>query len=406
MRSVSVPLFLILLVLTASLAYSVQERVLTIPATEAPTGFDNQSNGLVDQATFDADRETFNEQEEIDEGLGPLYNARSCGSCHDNPVAGGSSQVTELRAGHFDGRAFTEHPGGSLINDRAIDPLIQERVLAGNEVRALRLSPSTLGLGFVEALDDNTLEDIARLQPVLSGFRIFGQVVRVPVSEAGGTTRVGRFGWKNQNSSLVSFAADAYLNEMGITTPLQPTENTSNGESVADYDSTPEPEDDGADVEVFARFMRTTKAPARDEQLATSPDAQVGKQLFNQVGCAICHVSTLRTAPAGTIINGGQFTIPPALGSKIIHPFSDFLLHNIGTGDGIVQNGGPLTRNKIRTAPLWGLRTRNRLMHDGDSLTIREAILRHEGEARFVIDNFRSLSNLQKNQLLVFLRSL
>ena len=78
----------------------------------------------------------------------------------------------------------------------------------------------------------------------------------------------------------------------------------------------------------------------------------------------------------------------------------------VGAGDGIVQNGGPFTRNKVRTAPLWGMRIRTRLMHDGLSLTPRDAILRHDGEARFVINNFRGLSDNQKNQLLVFLRSL
>jgi CxxC motif-containing protein (DUF1111 family) len=98
--------------------------------------------------------------------------------------------------------------------------------------------------------------------------------------------------------------------------------------------------------------------------------------------------------------------VPAALGNKIIHPFSDFLLHDVGTGDGIVQNGGPFSRNKVRTAPLWGLRIRTRLMHDGGSLTPRDAILRHDGEARFVINNFRGLSDQQKNQLLIFLRSL
>jgi CxxC motif-containing protein (DUF1111 family) len=406
MKSVKVPLFVIFVLVSVTLAYSVQDNVVSSAYTEAPTGFDNQPNDLVDQATFDTDLGVFNEQEEIDEGLGPVYNARSCGECHANPVIGGSSQVTELRAGHFDGRNFIDHPGGSLINDRAIDAAIQERVLSGHEVRTLRLSPTTLGLGFVEAISDDTILGIARLQPFLSGFRIFGQPIRVPVSEAGGTLRVGRFGWKNQNSSLVSFAADAYLNEMGITSPLRPTENSSMGESVAAYDTVAEPEDDGGDVEVFAQFMRATKAPPRDAELAASPDAQVGNQLFNQIGCQVCHVDTLRTAATGTVINGGQFTVPPALGNKIIHPFSDFLLHNVGTGDGIVQNGGPATRNKLRTAPLWGLRIRTRLMHDGESLTVKDAILRHDGEARFVIDNYRALTNNQKNQLLTFLRSL
>lgn len=396
----------LLLIFSVSLVFSSQQVTNATAFTEAPTGFDNQPNGLVNQATFDADRETFDEQEDIDEGLGPVFNARSCGECHATPVSGGSSQVTELRAGHYNGQSFIDAAGGSLINDRSIDSLIQERIPAGNEVRTLRGSPSILGLGYVEAVDDGTLADLAKQQFFFSNGRISGQVIKVPVAEAGGTLRAGRFGWKDQNSSLVSFAADAYLNEMGITSPLQPTENTSNGNSVAAYDTVPEPEDNGDDIVKFAEFMRATKAPPRDSALASTPDALVGAQLFNQTGCGICHTATLRTVSPGTVINGGQFTVPAALGNKIIHPYSDFLLHDVDTGDGIVQNGGPFSRNKVRTAPLWGLRVRTRLMHDFESLTPRDAILRHDGEARFVINNFRGLSDQQKNQLLIFLRSL
>ena len=403
---IKVSLLALLLMLSVSLVFSSQQVTTATAFTEAPTGFDNQSNGLVDQATFDADRTTFDSQEDIDEGLGPVFNARSCGECHANPVSGGGSQVTELRAGHFDGHNFIDAAGGSLINDRAINSLIQERIPAGNEVRTLRLSPSVLGLGYVEAIDDDTLSDLARQQFFFSGGRISGQVIKVPVAEAGGALRAGRFGWKDQNSSLVSFAADAYLNEMGITSSLQPTENTSNGNSVAAYDAVADPEDNGDDIVKFAEFMRATKAPPRDTALAATPDALVGAQLFSQIGCNACHTGTLRTASPGTVINGGQFTVPVALGNKIIHPFSDFLLHDVDTGDGIVQNGGPFSRNKVRTAPLWGLRIRTRLMHDGGSLTPRDAILRHDGEARFVINNFRGLSDQQKNQLLIFLRSL
>jgi CxxC motif-containing protein (DUF1111 family) len=105
-------------------------------------------------------------------------------------------------------------------------------------------------------------------------------------------------------------------------------------------------------------------------------------------------------------MNGGRFIVPEALGNKIIHPFSDFLLHDVGTGDGIVQNGGPSTRNKMRTAPLWGLRTRNRLMHDGQSLNINSAILRHGGEASYVRNNYQRLSNDEKHKLITFLNSL
>ncbi len=374
--------------------------------SEAPAGFDSQSNGMLEPADFEEARDTFEEQEDQDEGLGPLFNARSCGECHATPVTGGSSQVTELRAGHFDGSAFNDHPGGSLINDRSINAIISETIMPGNEVRTFRLSTSTLGLGFVEAVDDATLQDIARNQPAQSAGRINGTAINVPILETRNGRRVGRFGWKCQHGSLVSFAADAYLNEMGITTPLQPTENTSNGNSVADYDNVPDPEDNGEDVELFADFMRATKAPPRDMDLANSADALVGAQLFQDAGCAICHVTTMTTMHTGTAINGGKFKIPAALGDKIFHPFSDFLLHNVGTGDGIVQNGGQSSRNKIRTAPLWGLRTRSRLMHDGGSLTVTDAILRHAGEATYVIDNYRALSNARKNQLLTFLRSL
>jgi CxxC motif-containing protein (DUF1111 family) len=152
--------------------------------------------------------------------------------------------------------------------------------------------------------------------------------------------------------------------------------------------------------------MRATKAPPRDTLLANTPDALVGAQLFQEAGCNMCHVTTIVTARAGAVINGGRFRVSDALGNKIIHPYSDFLLHDVGTGDGIVQNGGQSTRNKVRTAPLWALRTRTRLMHDGVSVSFHDAILRHAGEATFVIDNYRALSTSQKNQVLTFLRSL
>jgi CxxC motif-containing protein (DUF1111 family) len=371
--------------------------------TEAPTGFDNLTNGFVDQATFDTARGVFEEREDIDEGLGPLYNADSCAACHGNSMTGGISQVTELRAGHFNGSIFVDQVGGSLINDRAIDASIQERVLGSSEVRTFRTSLSVLGDGFVEAIDSNTLVAIANSQP--AGLR--GTFIQVPVLEANGSLRGGRFGWKNQHASLVSFAADAYLNEMGITSPLQPAENTSNGNSVADFDEVPDPEDaNNEDVEQFAVFMRATKAPPRDAVLAATADAVAGSQIFDSIGCGTCHVRNINTAPPGTVINGGALTVDAALGNKRIHPFSDFLMHDVGTGDGIVQNGGQSTRNQLRTPALWGLRSKGRLMHDGESLTRNDAILRHGGQATGVINNYRFLSTTSKNRLITFLNSL
>jgi CxxC motif-containing protein (DUF1111 family) len=376
-------------------------------ATEAPAGFDNLTNGFTTQAQFDLDRATFEERDEIADGLGPVYNAQSCAECHQNPVTGGGSQIAELRAGHQDGAGnFVDAPGGSLINDRAINADIQERVPGAENVRTLRMSTSVMGTGFIEAINSNTLQAIANAQPGQSQGAIAGQLIQVPVLESPGAVRAGRFGWKNQNSSLLSFAADAYLNEMGITNRLVRTENSSMGRSVAAFDTVADPEDTENDIDIFARFMRATKAPPRDAALAGSADARAGSTLFNNIGCNICHVTAITTAAVGTSINGGAFTVPAALGNKIIHPYSDFLLHNIGTGDGIVQNGGQLTANKIRTVTLWGTRTRDRHMHDGASLTFTDSILRHAGEATGVTNNFKALSTTQRNQIVTFLQSL
>ncbi|HZP48016.1 MAG TPA: di-heme oxidoredictase family protein [Vicinamibacterales bacterium] len=377
------------------------------PATEAPAGFDGQTNGLITQAEFDAARLTFEERDDIAKGLGPVYNAQSCAECHQNPLTGGGSQVAELRAGHRDASGnFVDAPGGSLINDRAIDARIQERVPGTETVRTLRLSTNTLGLGFVEAINSNTLVAIANGQPSQSSGRIAGQVIQVPILESAGAVRVGRFGWKNQHASLLSFAADAYLNEMGITNRLVSTENTSLGLSVAAFDAVPDPEDVDNDIDQFAQFIRATKVPPRDAALAATSDAVAGASLFNRIGCNICHVTSITTAAPGTSINGGAVIVAAALGNKIIHPYSDFLLHDIGTGDGVVQNGGQSTANKLRTVPLWGVRTHDRHMHDGATLTFNEAILRHAGEAAGVTSNYRSLTAAQQNQIVAFLKSL
>ena len=236
---------------------------------------------------------------------------------------------------------------------------------------------------------------------------------------------VGRFGWKDQHASLLSFAADAYLNEMGITNRLQPDEVTKLCSTVSEPNDTPGP-DGLSDIDHFARFIRATKAPARDAQLADSAVAKKGEALFDKIGCARCHVATLTTAPAGTKINGGTFTIPAALGSVTFHPYSDFLMHDVGTGDGILQAtpehygrrvfqrmAGYLSkqdfessRNKIRTAPLWGVRMRPRLMHDGASLTFLDAITRHHGEASKVTQKFDKLKRSEQEELIEFLKSL
>jgi CxxC motif-containing protein (DUF1111 family) len=120
----------------------------------------------------------------------------------------------------------------------------------------------------------------------------------------------------------------------------------------------------------------------------------------------VCHVSSITTAAPGTVIDGGMFVVPAALGNHIIHPYGDFLLHDVDTGDGIVQAGPQDTANKLRTAALWGLRERPRYMHDLKSLTLQEAIERHRGEADRESDSFFRLPDAEKKQLIDFLNSL
>jgi len=177
------------------------------------------------------------------------------------------------------------------------------------------------------------------------------------------------------------------------------------GKITTDPEDTPD-EIGLADIDHFAQFIRGTKVPPRDAVLAATPTARTGERLFTRIGCNICHVPTIVTAPSGTPINGGTFLVPDALGRKIIHPFGDFLLHDLGTGDGIVQNPPQDTANKLRTVPLWGLRMHPRHMHDLRSLSLENAIERHGGEAAHVRDRFRELRPTDKQALVTFLNSL
>src|SRR5262249_3320851 len=357
--------------------------------------------------------------------------------------SGGASQITELRVGHLGRHGRFENPripiargtevitGRSLVNDRAICPNgtfpdieIQERVPASENIRTTRVSLNLLGDGFVEALADQTLLDLAREQCRQSKGKICGQALEVPILEAPGHNGVGRFGWKDQQASLLSFSGDAYLNEMGITNRLFPDEFTSLCNQAQEPND--QPGTDGLDdVDRFTRFIRATKAPARDMVLAATAPAKRGEALFERIGCGICHVPALTTAAAGTAINGGTFIIPDALGNKRFYPYSDFLLHNIGTGDGIAvampedygahrmgrwlnfsSSQFQRSKNKIRSAPLWGVRLRARLMHDGASVTLIDAVLRHRGEASGVIQKFRALPARDQEAVIEFLRSL
>jgi CxxC motif-containing protein (DUF1111 family) len=399
------------------------------PPAEAPAGFttpplsrnspQSASNGIVEPPgdSFAADQAQFEMVHDPTNGLGPVFNAASCAQCHQNSVTGAASQITELRVGHLDPSGNFTNPtiavdggassigGRSIVNDRGICEAAQEHVPDSETITAKRAVLSTLGDGFVEAVDDSTLLAIAANQPALSNGRIHGQAIEVPILESPGNNAVGRFGWKDQQPTVLSFAGDAYLNEMGVTNRLRPKDVT----SVCKVSTDPEDNPDAigmANVDHFAQFIRGTQAPPRDTLLAATDAAQAGSKLFARIGCAICHVTSMVTLPAGTVIHGGAYTVPDALGGKVIHPYGDFLLHNINTGDGIVQAGPPDTAYKLRTAPLWGLHIRSRFMHDLDSLTLVDAIKRHGGEAEQVKHSYHRLTPEEQQQLITFLRSL
>jgi CxxC motif-containing protein (DUF1111 family) len=284
-----------------------------------------------------------------------------------------------------------------------------------NQIVGERASVNLLGDGYIEAIDGRDIEQNAQTQRQ-ANLMIGGMAVSAPVLEATSPSakmRTSRFGWKSQHSSLMSSCADSLRNELGIRNRLYPDEypTHSSGDSPTPFD-TPDARTHMTELERLVDEIRHTSPPAREANLAASADAEAGEKLFTQIGCAVCHVTTYKTLPPGTRINGGTYKVPKFIGNKIIHPYSDFLLHDVGTGDGIPQAAKPeyldqSTANKFRTPPLWGLRFRaTYLMHDGDTPSAEAAIKRHGGEARKVRDGYDRLSPEEKHQLQTFLMSL
>jgi len=369
---------------------------------------------------FEDNKFIFSERETIEDGLGPTYNDVGCVECHQSVDVGAFSQAMEFRAGHLVNGQFVDAPGGQLVHARGTDSDIVEHISTAETVKTFRITLSTLGDGYIECISNTSLQNNVAAQP--SGQR--GTLSQVPVVEANNILRFGRFGWKAQQASLLSFAGDAYLNEMGITNPFDgfggrsssagdagthenpasTAEGVINVTFPSPFDPVQDPEDDGDDVLAFADFMAATRAPGRQNPIPAA--ATRGDSLFNAVGCNVCHTRTFVTAAPGTLINGGAFAVPAALGNKIIHPFSDFALHNVGTGDGIVQNAGQSSANQIRTPPLWGIRARNRLMREGLNITIFDSIQLHAGQATASRNTFNSLSAGQRNDLIAFVLSL
>lgn len=349
---------------------------------------------------FRVGQEDFMEVETAADGLGPAFNGTSCAVCHSVPAIGGMSSITEIRAGHLDEEGkFTELNGGTLFHLFSIpDHRCQVQIPPEANVIARRLPIPLFGAGLVEAVPDETLIDLEDPDD-RDGNGISGRAARI-VDIATGRERIGRFGWKAQQATLLSFGADAYLNEMGITNEIFPNESALGVEpEVLALCSPPRKGiEDVRDrrtrlrgIDNFENFMRLLAPVTR------GPDDEIvraGEQVFLHIGCASCHVPMLQTGLSAN----------PAFDRKQVNLFSDLLLHDVGTGDGIVQEAA--RTNEIRTPALWGLRLRRPLLHDGSAATIEEAILRHAGEAVNVIERYTTSTAGEREALLAFLRSL
>jgi CxxC motif-containing protein (DUF1111 family) len=385
------PWLLLFVPLLVSLLFLPATRALTSPPP--PPQFGDPLPGA-DLTLFGKGKDAFEEVEEVADGLGPIFNARSCAECHSFPTTGGGSAVNEVRFGRSSHGVFNDlaSQGGSLLQLFAISPECQELLPANANVVGHRNSTALFGAGLVEAIPNAQIEAYANvLQANHPGQA--GQINYV-TSVTDGGVNVGRFGWKAQQAKLLDFSADAYLNEMGITSDPFPNENAPNGDpdKLAACDTVADPEDvvDGEgkrDIDRFADFMRFLAPPPSGPQTF---QVHVGEGIFHVLGCARCHHPSFTAVSDHSAIDG-----------QIVAAYSDFLLHDVGTGDGI----GPFV-DKFRTSPLWGIRVSAPYLHDGSAATPRQAILGHDGQAKLARKGFELLPNAAQEALLAFLNSL
>ncbi len=343
--------------------------------------------------------EDFTEVETAADGLGPAFNGASCAVCHSVPAIGGTSTMTEVRAGYRDEEGvFHELEGGTLFHLFSVPPhTCQPKIPAEANVIARRAPIPLFGAGLIEAIADETIA-AAEDPGDRNADGIRGRAARI-TDAVSGQPRVGRFGWKAQHATLLAFSGDAYRNEMGITNDLF-REEDARGFTAGQLKlcSITRGLEDIRDrrtglrgIDNFANFMRFLGPVERE-----IPDnsARAGEAIFGAIGCAACHTPVMMTA-----VNRN-----PVFDRKQVALYSDLLLHDVGTGDGIEQASA--RAEEIRTPALWGLRLRRPLLHDGSAATPADAISRHSGEAANVIQTYQSLPEASREQLIAFLKSL
>jgi CxxC motif-containing protein (DUF1111 family) len=405
------------------------------------TNFGDPFPGLTPdlQALFVAGQANFGSPDTPETGLGPVFNNTPCAACHTAGAIGGASTITETRVGTVTDGVFNPLPQytgnvtPSLLHTQGIGTfptLVESRLgpvgtlvdFVGEIVPqppAVPDGPATIvagrrttalfGAGLVDAVPTSTFQAIAAQEQANSPATA-GRVNMVSDVFADGQAAqqlAGRFGWKCQHSTLFAFSADAYLNEIGITTPAQPNENPpqdpNRGYRVnhALLAANPGPavgpaltnDPDNSSLTQFTQFMTLLAPPP--PVLPFTFQARQGAHIFNQIGCANCHLPTLRAGPSPI----------PQINNATFHPFSDFLLHDMGSlGDGIAQAGAGQT--EMRTAPLWGVRVLTTFLHDGRATTLSQAILAHAGQGQAAANAFANLDAGAQANLIAFLNSL
>jgi len=398
----------------------------------------------ISDADFDEALDNFNLAEAIDDGVGPVFNEVACGRCHTLGAIGGSGEQIERRFGRVTNGTFRNLPneGGSLRQLQTLGSFTNgslsctvplEREPADATVRNVgRLTTPLFGLGLVDAMPDSFFTQLANAEPVAVRGTVKTAAVLLPnprdAAQAIGTVRVARFGWKDDISNLPTFAADAYKNEMGITTQhcfrgqsiiAFATESAPNGiPQPAGCDDLAPPAPAGVpagtddavgacapgqtelqeDIQNFINFMTFLAPTERD--LSDLIAVNAGAPLFNQLGCNGCHVTTTFRTP-----NPAPNGVP---GNFAFNPFSDFLVHDMGVlGDQIGNDGDSVAvTRRMRTAPLWGVRFRNHLLHDGRASDVPTAIRAHDGQGRASADAFNLLNASDQHNVVQFVRSL
>lgn len=384
------------------------DTFFTSPPKEGE-GFDQPLPGLTreQQLAFARGDEAFEKQFSFAEGLGPIFNQPACEACH--PSDGKSHPRTNLiRFGLNNG--VTLDPlrqfGGPQLQDRSIPGVPPEVIPAHANAISVRSGPVVFGLGLIEKIPDSTILSYADPNDT-NGDGISGKpnfvtapdwATEIPAPYGG--TYLGRFGRKAGVAFLLQQIATAYLQDMGITSDFLPQENPHPQAGILG-DDVPDPEVSAATVNDVAAYLRTLAPPKRGENTAL---VQRGEQLFTQMGCAGCHVPTMRTDVHPTIA---------ALSNVEVPLYSDLLLHDMG--DGLADNflEGDASGTEWRTTPLWGLRLLSQqlggtafYLHDGRTSDLREAIRAHGGEAQAARDRFIALPVNDVEAVLAFLQSL